>query len=428
MRRFSILTLALSLLCPFYCAAQASPAESDPWGKLLYEMQTHFSDLSDTSRWIHILPIARSVTWDKPAGEEDLWDTGDRIAPMTLLYSKGNGRFSLNWEEFIYSLDLGGHRGPNKDREKAENAWVSAVNARNKLETKLVGGYEESQKGKPPRFRTPWYAWYNENAGPKLAVANKKVADALADYQQYLDPSDATNAAINQVLSYLSAGKLSPGEDPNRLSARKHPYALTANVTTFIADGDANKNQDKWPFTWSIDHDTKADKRETSNLGGSASLFGFIKVGGGGSHESINTSHQQFKLVVRFRNLEKMELKPAGGWFDPGVLDQFKDGPYKTGHDKAEFFGPSGKLKKHPIEVILAYQPEIEGTLLTEEYNFFKQSLSGGGGFSIGPFSFNASGGSTLTEEGHDNKTTSFKVTSVSTTPQLIAVISAIEQ
>jgi hypothetical protein len=376
------------------------------------------------------------VAWDSPAGQEDLWDTGDRIAPLTLLYSKGNGRVSLSWEKFIYAIDLG-ERGANaknkstkidRNREAAGQTWIDAVKKRNDLEVSWVKGYDKSQEGKPKKFWTPWYTWYNENAGPSLAVANKKVADALADYQQYLVPGDADDAAISDCLRVLAAGKLSPGEDPSRLTERRAPYALTGDVGTFIANGKANKSSDKWAFTWSIDHDTTTDHRETSNLGGGASLFGFIKLGGGGNHESINTTHKQFTLAVRFRNLEKMEIKPAGGWFNSGLLDQYENGPFKPGHTKDEFFGPQGKLNHRPIEVILAFQPEVEGTVLIAEYDFFKQAMQGSGGFSIGPFSFNASAGSTLTEEKRDSKTVTFKATNVSDTPQLIAVISAIEQ
>lgn len=195
--------LCILLLISSSLAQAQTALDQEAWGRLLTTMKTHFG-YSDDSRWIHLLPIARSVKWADASGEEDLWETGDIIPIHSLLYTKGDARFSLNWEQFLYTVDLGNKKAPNPARDKAEKAWIAAVKARNKLESDLVNGYENSQKGKPAKFKDPWYAWYNENAGPQLAVANKKVADALQDYAQYLDPKDPIIFAYNTVISYLS--------------------------------------------------------------------------------------------------------------------------------------------------------------------------------------------------------------------------------
>ncbi len=137
-------------------------------------MKTHFG-YSDDSRWIDLLPIARSVKWADASGEEDLWETGRHHSHSFFAVYQGRCAVFAKLGTVSLHRRLGKQEGSYPARDKAEKAWIAAVEARNKLESDGVNGYENSQKASQQNSRTLGTLGTTKTLAPSLPLRTRRL-------------------------------------------------------------------------------------------------------------------------------------------------------------------------------------------------------------------------------------------------------------
>lgn len=177
-------------------------------------------------------------------------------------------------------------------------------------------------------------------------------------------------------------------------------------------------------FEIKISEESKLTDRYEERWGvrGRAKWFVF-GVSGGASDEIIEkqtvTETQSIKFT--FANIQSFTVD-RGSWYQAGIISRFRD------RMRPGFWGLGGRLNLIPTSLILVRGATIEITTSSEVSDYFynKHTAGGGGGFSIGPFSFGSRASSeTIRETSEIYKTeTGFTLADTSGRGQVLAVTS----
>jgi hypothetical protein len=164
-------------------------------------------------------------------------------------------------------------------------------------------------------------------------------------------------------------------------------------------DGDIFKfKSESAPNSFTLKH----GQSETTNFQGrwnAGVSFGwclFFSASGGVEHEDRS---EKFKadteeITINYENLAAFNIK-RGQWYKEGLVRRFADNINQS------FFEQDGSLPLIPTQIILAHGLSIDVKVGTESRDYFynRHTVSGGGGFSLGPFSIGGGGSSTTTYE-----------------------------
>lgn len=132
------------------------------------------------------------------------------------------------------------------------------------------------------------------------------------------------------------------------------------------------------------------------NAQANTSWFLFFKANGSVEFQdkSQNMKTSTTSIKISFNNITSMPIE-RGQWFKGGLVSRFRD------RLSPSFWGQAGRLNLIPTEIIVGHGLSIEVSTTDEmkEWVYSRESFSGGGGLSIGPFRFGGKAGYTTAKE-----------------------------
>lgn len=132
--------------------------------------------------------------------------------------------------------------------------------------------------------------------------------------------------------------------------------------------------------------------------------YGFFRLYASGSAEgsavNVDTTKSDFAVTFNFTGLQSFPLSPTQLWFQPSILQSYRDSLAPGG---PQFFGEGGVLSLLPVQAIVGFEPQIVVKLSNESYSSLKSSFQqqANASLSIGPFRIGNA--SVSTYGGHDS-------------------------
>lgn len=189
----------------------------------------------------------------------------------------------------------------------------------------------------------------------------------------------------------------------------KHEQSDSQNInflTTTLMP--SNFMRQEWmEYTFSKDvYNRKHTASETKWRAGAAFSMGIFSIGGGASgkktREEITVDLDKFKLKMRL--CKATIVRP---WFFPEFfqnrgwdIPQGAAWTWNKRPSNGNFENPDGVFIAYPTEVIFARDIEIISSEFNSRFSAWSDTVKGGGGVSIGPFSFG--GGASSTTKGEE--------------------------
>ena len=402
-----------------------------PWQIFLKALVDKFQ-VGD-GRYIQFVTAPQPADWsDKLYGRYRTTFYGDSVPKWGSVFDPQNASsFADVYGTFINSIKLR-LVNPN-DQMAADNARMKWNNCNAALQNqyKLVGkhwkNFNDSQAGLPPATRKPFEWWFAKFEAPSLKVYEDQCNALSIDYNKWFNKATQGQANLaNAILRYSTAKQVTalvPGTTDQFESV--WPYAFIQSLDDFVNASDAAP---QLAFNQTFTKTSGTYSATTSTWGGSASFGWFFHGSGGGSSSTVDTHNDSFGLTIQLKGLQVFDVKP-GDWFSQQLVQFWKDGPFEPNsviqqkYNAGVLYGPNGVFSLRSARYIVAYKPKIVLRMAANNYHEAKSSWSAGGGLSIGPFSFGASGGSSSTSISWDDQTNTLTVQDSSKIPQVIAVL-----
>ena len=333
------------------------------------------------------------------------------------------------YQQFIDGLDI---PAPDESKQAAlEAARTAYEKERGRLDDLRANAidawvaYDKKQKATFPQPQWKSYnVWYPSSQWG-IKVGNQKIATSQAN-QKYISLVAKTFKGMNSVNNAIGSARndayVKDVEGDKGVVYHCPQYALVPTVETFVFQ----TTKVGWDFYSNKERKTI----ESSSLsGGGPVSVGFFRFGGsgGGNWSKIDEQKEKTDFKVEFQNLGRATIQ-QGPRFSKVLINTFnKDGPYIVGSPitkgGAVWWRDKGRFAWMPKEVLLAYRTKFTITLGATSYSQAKSSISGGGGFSVGPFSFGASGNKAVENTSFDDATNTITLEDLSDSPMILAVI-----
>lgn len=429
--RGSLISLCLLMASSLSAQVQNNNA---PWEMFAARLTAQIKGTA-TAPWpgLQLVPIPMDARWDDPAlGNYYAWHLlGDMIPKWGVSYSPTQRLITDEYGLFIKSIELPlADPKQRANAEKARKQWNKALAEQQAAARQLATHwktFDADQQALPPNRRTGFDAWYSQYDGKTLAALHEKADAAALQYVSYAAKTYKGNAfAATFITNYDNEAFQLETPSPDGIKLKYRTYNISPDLGQWIATSKKMVADNAPPsMSWEFKRDTGRRHTEDESMGGSFSWFGFLGVSGGTSRHSVDTNREGFHMRFEARNLGQFTISP-GRWFSGTAVMLFKDGPFAQGAviDPKKLWGEKGSFNLLPTTLIVAFRPKLTASLTSEEYHYLKQSWAGGGGFSIGPFSFGASANKTVENITWDDASNTVTAETQSDVPQILAIIS----
>jgi uncharacterized membrane protein YgcG len=428
--RILILTLLFGAILVPHSVAQVANNNAgwEMWMARIYDLVAK-NQSGDSLKRIQVVTIPRRAEWQtaKANGPYNFCTFADSIPRLGAEYEPTSARVSEQYAQFVDGLNIPPIDNSKKAQLKAARA--AYYDERSKLDTLNNNA------------QSAWDNWYdkhkndpsNELKTYRLFLANRKWGALIGQQETAVAAANQsyTNLIVKQFKGFQQVDKAIDNAHNDAYFSKIQndqgsiyicpQYGLTPTVETFIAQ--------PTKVSWDFYQNKERKTIESSSLGGSASIsIGFFSFGGsgGGSWTRINEEKEKVDFQVEFKSFGRLTLN-QGPWFSKVLINTFHDGtdfiPNSPITKGGKLWWPDGRFAWIPKEVVLAYQPKFTITLSKSRYEDVKKAVSGGGGFSIGPFSFGASGGSNTENISYDDGHNTVTLEDTADSPTILAVI-----
>lgn len=431
--KLRILLLAFLIIarCEPYAAAQVTNNNAgwEMWMARIYDLVAK-NQSGDSLKRIQVVTTPRRAEWQvaKPSGPYNFCTFADSIPRLGAEYEPTSAHVSEQYLQFVDGLnvppiDNSKQVELNAARNKYNKERSQLDTLRDNADSAWTDFDKKQQKTKP---RDEWLTY-------RQFLAQRKWGGLIGQQETAVWGASQTytNLIVKKFKGFQQVDKTIDNahsaayfkDIQNEQGAIYHcpQYGLAPTVESFI--GQPTKLS--WDFYQNKEHKTI----ESSRLGGSASIsIGFFSFGGsgGGNWTRINEEKEQVDFKVEFKSLGRLTLN-QGPWFSKTLITTFQDGmdfiPNSPITKGGKLWWPDGRFAWITKEVVLAYQPKFTVTLSKSRYEDVKKALSGGGGLSIGPFSFGASGGSSTESISYDDGHNTITLEDTADSPMILAVI-----
>lgn len=402
-----------------------------PWEIFLQALAAKFKVTGD--KYIQFVTAPQPADWsDKTYGAYRTSYYGDAIPKWGATFSPQTASsFADVYGTFINSIQL---KLPNPaDQARADQArskWNicdTALQNRYKLIGKHWKDFSDSQAGLPDGKKLTYDAWFSRFEAPSLKTYQDKCNLLAIDYNKWFNSATQGQANLaNAILRYSNAKQVSaqiPGTDGQYESV--WPYSFVQSLDDFVSTADQAPNL---AFDQTFTKASGTYSATESHWGGSASYGWFFRGSAGGSSSAVDTHNDAFSMTIQLKGLQVFDVRP-GDWFSQALIQAWKDGPFEPNsiinakYKSGTLYGQDGFFALRSARYIVAYQPKIVLGMSNSNYHESKSSWSAGGGLSIGPFSFGASGGGSSTNITWDDAKNTVTIADSSKVPQVIGVI-----
>lgn len=352
------------------------------------------------------LAIAQRVEWDTQSAEYNMFlkqDIANSIPGWNPLYTRTVGRnVADEYKSFLDQLNSDLISGSAfADKHKLEKLDKERRLIRNQLEgldRESNLRYNKYLLNTPVGLAQSRSKWEEDQgiSGDRYNLQQRLMA-CTGQYMVIVNNAGGDLAEIGRAISALNSAtaQMQLPSSPEFIQLGKEFWDYYYKTSL---DGDIFqfKNENA-PFTVTLNSSQSSSTSFSNswNASASAGWCFFFSAGGSVTDEthSRNWQTDTTEIKISFKNIKSFNIV-RGQWFKGGLVQRFAP-------QLGAFFGPAGRLNVIPTELILGLGMSIEITTseAVGSYFYHRHHTSGGGGFSIGPFSIGGRGGSTSTYE-----------------------------
>lgn len=346
-------------------------------------------------------------------------------------YSSSGDRFDQAYQEFLNVIVAAtDDRDLRVKIQAADNTLTEATNAYTSVLLQAQSAYADD-----PNVSDnvpPFTKWLGEPAGKgwqtQIARAEIKMNQAQTNYDALVDQANTPGLAdaLTQAKNQDFFAKLN---DPGLTSFPKVPnFTISETAQSWVDRVQAGQGPAGATFGFS-NRDASYDYSETW-AGGSASvsrLFWEVKVDGKWERITEFESDQELVVSVLFEAVDQIQIQPSN-WYNGSFLRSKANGPFKRGYSPygrdgtQAVFGKKGFIGLLKTAMYVGYKPTFTVTTSQSTFSRFLEKFKVATGLRIGPFSFEASGGSEKSGWSASETGRSFSGTSTSDTALILGV------
>jgi hypothetical protein len=425
-----LIFLTSAIVKPYATAQVANNnAGWEMWMDRIYDLVAK-NQTGDSLKRIQVVTIPRRAEWQiaKPSGPYNFCTFADSIPRLGAEFEPTSAHVSEQYLQFVDGLNI--PPIDNSKQAEVDAARKKYDKERNQLDTlrdnadSAWADYDKKQRKTKPSDEWLTYRLFlaQRKWGGLIGQQETAVAGASQAYTNLIVKKFKGFESVDKAIDNAHSSAFYK-DIQNEQGAIYHcpQYGLVPTVESFIAQ--------PTKITWDFYSNKERKTIESSSLSGSASIsVGFFSFGGsgGGNWSRINEEKEQVDFKVEFKNLGRLTLN-QGPWFSKILITTFSDGtdfiPNSPITKGGKLWWPDGRFPWIPKEVVLAYQPKFTITLSKSRYEDVKKAVSGGGGISIGPFSFGASGGNSTENISYDDGHNTVTMEDTADSPMILAVI-----
>lgn len=138
-----------------------------------------------------------------------------------------------------------------------------------------------------------------------------------------------------------------------------------------------NRNNQFNSFSFSV---SKKSAYESSFFKSSSWGFNVIVVSVNSARKEmkLTTSLEQFDMQLSAKSWAAISVEPDSKWYHGGVINDWSQGPLKSGMSPSNFFGAQGKISMYPRVFYVVYKPKIVLRLNKADADKFEKEKSFG--------------------------------------------------
>lgn len=384
-------------------AAAAGDYDQKPWGLLYSALINSLGVTPDTFQLVY--PYTKWNWATAQAGyigsaQYDFCSTVPQWSAVGSYVSSGD-RFNDAYQQFL-NVILAATDDP-KLRQQIRDADQQVTKASNDYDTiyrQAETSYGDKVKDNDPSFSD----WLGSAAGKgwatKLATAETKLLQTQKTYNALVAKANTPGLADAQK-QFANEDFYARLESAALQNFPKVPYWAVAQDSAEWVDAVLAGEGPAGATMGFTARDSSYDYKKTW-AGGSASVrqwFWEVQVAGKWERVTQFESDSQLEVSLEFEAIDQIQIQPSG-WYNGPVVRSLSKGPYTTGYSEfggggtKAVFGEKGFFTLLKTGMIVGFKPSFSIRTSKSTFDSFKQKFSAATGLRIGPFVFEAAGGS----------------------------------
>jgi len=412
-------------------ALAAGEADDKPWG-LLYRALINSLGTSPNNFQL-IYPFV-SWTWPTPttgtisSPQYDFCSTAPQWDAVGA-YVSGGDRVDLSYQQFLRVIPVATDDPILRDQiDVATDALTEASNQYTQAVDIALARYDDLVTDNTPPF-TEWlgttagrgYQTNIASALTKMEQAEKNLA-ALVDQANTPGLADARNQFVNEDFYVRLA-------DPNLTKLPKVPnWSISQNAAQWLDKVKAGKG----PAGATMGFNNRESSYDFSKswAGGQAKvqqLFWEVRVNGQWERIDAFETDNQLEVSLEFVAIDLIQIQPSL-WYNGGFVRSMAKGPFIRGYSPngedgtQAVYGENGFFNLLKTGMYVGYKPSFTIRTSASTFKQFSEKFKVATGLRIGPFTFEASGGSEKSGWNADSNGSSFTGTTTSDQPMILGI------
>jgi hypothetical protein len=380
--------------------AADSPYDQNAWAILYGAMVNGYG--VDPDRFQMVYP---SIAWDWKTEQLGYigpaqYDTLSTIPAWSAVgkYTSTADRFDNQYKAFLNVISPNTSDPDLRRRiDEAGNDLTDKTNAYTRVVQQARDAYNADPNDKKPDF-TAWLGTIDGKGWQtQINSAEKAMNQAQANYTSVVDEAKTPN--LTEALDAAGQGQYyAKLNDPNLAAMPKVPNWSTTQTSQKWADKAANGDVPGGSI--SISNSDSAYSYSKTWAKGSASVgdwFWSVKVKGSWERIDAFATDSNLSASVAFQGIELIGIQPSPWYMGVSAL---QNGPYKRGYSKyggddtVAVFGENGFLPMIKTGMYAVYRPTFSINVNQSTFRSFSEKFKAAVGLRIGPFTFEADGGS----------------------------------
>lgn len=316
-------------------------------------------------------------------------------------YVSSGDRFNEAYQQFLNVIVAATDDASLRQRIRdADQQMTSASNNYDSIYRQAEIRYGDQVKDNDPSFSD----WLGSLAGKgwatKLATADAKLTQAQTTYNALVAQANTPGLADAQK-QFANQDFYARLESPGLQNFPMVPYwAVAQNAADWVDAVLANEGPAGATMGFTS-RDSSYDYKKTWAGGSAAVLQWFWEVQVNGKWERVSQfeSDNQLEVSLSFEAIDQIQIQPAD-WYDGPVVRSLSDGPYTRGYSEfggdgnKAVFGEKGFFTLLKTGMIVGFKPSFTIHTSKSTFDSFRQKFSSATALRIGPFVFEAAGGS----------------------------------
>lgn len=264
---------------------------------------------------------------------------------------------------------------------------LSVLMAKRQKNNNMYSEMYKDAKGTDPNF--PSYTdWLKENLYWDILHSDDEAIKMLTKKKS--DIASASSFKWNEAYAALnSKAGFVKMMDPNETTSTDVPnFVLGQNAIEWrnkVAGGKGNAVG--ITLSNSKEYKSTSDFRFDAGI----SIYNFSASGGGG-RDTLNLDKDKTTISIELEALDTINVTPDQRWYFQAYLNNLgQQGKWLNGQTTEQVFGPQG-FHSVITGLVVCYRPTITMSTSSSNLETIKTVAKGGGGFSVGPFTFGGSG------------------------------------